>query len=153
MGAGRRVPGSARGVRVAGTIWAGLVTGSGLFMNYAYGWWEGLVLALPIAGFLATRPWFMGIVLVPGAIEVNGWYGSRRIPEEDVLQIDFRDCISLLVGFATGFIPFAGKVRMITIETERDGRGRMKYVPGTLGRYNTVLKTAREMRVHVGLPS
>lgn len=152
MVARRIVRGSARGARVGGTIWACFVAASGLFLNYAFAWWEGLIVAVLTAGFLAVRPWFMGVVLVPGEIEVKGWYGSRRIPEAEVLAIDFRDCISLLVGFGTGFVPFVGKIRMVTIETQPTEKRCVNYLPGTLGRYNTVLGTIREMRAHVGLP-
>lgn len=60
--------------------------------------------------------------------------------------------MSLMVGFQTGFVPFIGRVRMIEVETVRNGRVRFLSLTGTIGRYNTVLNVVREMRVHLGLP-
>lgn len=152
MGAKHTIVGSARGVRVAGSIWALLVVSAGLFLKFAFSYWQPLVPAALIASFLAVRPWFMGIVFTPEAITVKGWYSSFRLSRAEVLHIDFRECISLLVGFGTGFLPLVGKIRMITVETQQGGKWRMRYLPGTLGRYNTVLNVVRETRVHLGLP-
>lgn len=148
----RIVRGSARGVRVAGTIWAVFIFGMAMFMIYAYQWWEGLLIAVPASGFLAIRPWFMGVRLDRDSFLVKSWYRNYRIPAEGIVKIDLVYCFSLLVGSGTGFLPFAGKVRMIEIETVRKDREHFRWISATLGRYNTVLKVAREMRVHVGLP-
>lgn len=143
---------SARGVRVAGAIWAAFVLGMAVFMVYAYSWWDGMLLAAPIAVFLSIRPWFMGIAVDGDTILVRGWYRHQRILSADIVAIDLDKCMSLLVGFQTGFIPFVGKVRMIEIQIMKDGKQRFRSLPGTLGRYNTVLKVARELRGHLGLP-
>lgn len=148
----RIVRGSARGVRVAGTIWAVFIFGMAMFMIYAYQWWEGLLIAVPASGFLAIRPWFMGVRLDRDSFLVKSWYRNYRIPGEGISKIDLEKCYSALVGAGTGFLPFAGKVRMIEVQTVKDDKERFLSIPSALGRYNTVLTVVREMRVHVGLP-
>ena len=145
------VPGSARGVRVAGAVWAALTMATGIFMVYAYAWWDGLLLACVIAGFLTIRPWFMGVGLEGESIVVKGWFRNFRIPADDVVSIELDKCMSLLVGFQTGFIPFVGRVRMVTLELTRNDKTRFSSLPGTIGRYKTVLTLVRAMRVHAGL--
>ena len=149
----RIFPGSARGARVAGGIWALVVLGAGIFVAFAQLRWIGITVAIPISAFLAVRPWLMGIVLIPGSVVVKGWYTLRRFDVDDVSEVDLTNCMSLLVGFATGYIPFAGAVRMVKLTTRRHERSRVVYLPGSLGRYNTVLRVVREMRQHVGLPT
>jgi len=118
---------------------------------YAYAWWEILVCALLVGCFLAAGPWFLGVRLVPGAVVVKGWFRTRRILVERIIKVEPVECISMLVGFGVGFIPFIGKVRMIEVETEERGRWRGTSLPETLGRYNTTLLVAREIRAHAGL--
>jgi hypothetical protein len=146
------VPGSARGVRVAGAIWAGAVLAVSAFMIWAYDWWTGLAFAAPVSVFLAVRPWFMGVVLRDSDVLFKSWWRSRLLLRESITNIELAKCDSLLMGFQVGFLPFVGKVRMMNVEVTAHGRTRFLPLSSTLGRYNTTLKVTRILRSHVGLP-
>lgn len=146
------IPGSARGVRVAGAAWSLVSTVAGVFLLLAYDLWPALLFSSAVSAFLVTRPWFMGVWLDGDSLIVRDWFHAFRLSRHDVVAIDLEKCMSLMVGFQTGFVPFIGRVRMIEVETVRNGRVRFLSLTGTIGRYNTVLNVVREMRVHLGLP-
>ncbi|KAB1864031.1 hypothetical protein [Microbacterium algeriense] len=144
--------GSARGVRVAGAVWALFSMGGGVLLLLEYDLWPAALAFAAVGGFLLIRPWFMGVWLEGDSIRVGGWFHSFRLSRSEVTGIELEKCMGLLVGFQTGFLPFVGRVRMIQVEIVRKGRVRYVSLAGAIGRYNTVLKVVREMRVHVGLP-
>lgn len=139
-------------MRVAGAVWALFSMGAGVLLLLEYNLWPAALAFAAVAGFLLIRPWFMGVWVEGDSIRVGGWFHSFRLSRSEVTGIELEKCMSLLVGFQTGFLPFVGRVRMIQVEIVRKGRVRYVSLAGTIGRYNTVLKVAREMRVHVGLP-
>jgi hypothetical protein len=53
-----------------------------------------------------------------------------------------------MVGFAVGWIPFAGAIRMLEIKTVAN---KLIWLPVTVARRNRAIRLAREVRVALGL--
>jgi len=90
---------------------------------------------------------FLGVWVAEGEAVVSTWFSRRRFVAGDIEVIELELYMGT-GGFAVGWIPIVGNVRMIAV---RLVSGRLVYLPSTIGRFNRVLRVAREVRDAVGL--
>jgi hypothetical protein len=94
-----------------------------------------------------VRSMFLGVWVAEGEVIVSTWFRRRRfvVGEVEVVELEIYMGMG---GFAVGWIPFAGNVRMIGV---RLVSGRLVSLPSTIGRFRRVLRVARKMQIAVGL--
>ena len=134
-----QLKGATYGVRVAGEVFATLwfVVLSGLLA--AYGFAPGVIPFVAYALFLAVRPWFMKASLSGVTLEIRSWFRVYRIDLREVRSIDLSK-YSGLAGFAVGFVPFVGQVRVLHLAFDS---GKSKDFPATIGRRRRVQAIAK----------
>lgn len=135
-------------MRVAGMTFG--VFGCVIAVAGAWGgtnWWL-VVPALPLFAFWLVRPWFLGVWVRDGEVRVNSWFRRYRFESGQVVAVHVVPYHGLVSISPIGWIPIAGAVRMLQVET---ASGRLVSLPVTLGRRNRVLRVARTVRVSVSL--
>ncbi len=141
--------GSANGARIGGTT---LGVPAGVFLLTTMDWtaslsWIGL-LFLALFGFASIRPWALGIWTGEGAVEVRSWFRTYRLRAGDVEAVELV-AYSGLVGFAVGWVPFIGRIRMLEVKLAR--RRLPLSLPSTVARQSRALELARAVRRALGL--
>ncbi len=144
----KSIKGSATGVRVGGGS-----SGALLLLATAVGAWgaSNLWLGLPLAtlfGFMMIRPWFLGVDVGPGKVRIRSWFRDYRLEEGEVVAIDLVNYTGFM-GFGLGWVPIAGRVAMLEIETRE---GRFRWFPATFNTWNRTLRIARQARAALGVP-
>lgn len=147
------VPRATRGARVGGLFVGGCH--AALASNFYVwqpddmpAWLYGLWFAIGL--FVAIRPWWLYVEITEDGFDVNSWFRKYRFRRGEVDSIDIIRVTSMGFGFAVGFIPFVGSVRMIEVVARN---GKATWLPCLVGRRNAVLRLARTLRVQVGLSS
>ncbi|WEK61569.1 MAG: hypothetical protein P0Y60_02045 [Candidatus Microbacterium colombiense] len=143
-----RIP--ARGAQVLALIVGGFWSGFLLLLSFGSEHWWLAASVVSISAAACVRSLFLGMTISPGSVVVTSWLRVHRFEEGDVEAVDF-DKYTGVVGFALGFVPPFGSIRMI--EVKRVSAWTMISLPVTVGRRNAVLRLARRMRVALGLPS
>ena len=113
----------------------------------AANWWIGLPLFALYVWWM-VRPWFLGVWVGERRVVVQSWFRRYTFAEGDVKAIDIVYYFGLVAGAPIGWLPFAGKVRMVQVETTD---GRTHYLAVTLARRNSALQLARRMGAVLGL--
>ena len=155
---GRLLAGSARGVRVMATAWAVFYCVLSIFIivlmvrSHWLDLWAIVPLTLLILSiYLGIRPWFLGMYLIDETFVCRNWIRPFAIKRERVSKVEISDIYTLLTGAFIGWVPFIGRVRMIVIVYERNGRERRYMATSVYGRYRTIQAVANEMRGIAGL--
>jgi hypothetical protein len=108
--------------------------------------WLGFPL-VGLFGFMMIRPWFLGVDVGPGQVRIRSWFRDSLLREGEVVAIDLVKYTGF-IGFGLGWVPFAGRVAMLEIETPQ---GQFRWFPVTFNTRNRALRIAREVRTALGL--
>ncbi len=79
------------------------------------------------------------------------WIRPFAIHFDQVTAVEASDIYTLLTGPFIGWVPFIGRVRMIVIVYEKNGREARYLATTVYGRYRTMQAVANEMREVAGL--
>lgn len=147
-----RIPGSARGARVGGILFA-LVFASALYLPASVADWSqpetrSVLVFAPIFVFWVVRPWFMGVWVADDLVTLRGWFKTTRIPASRIEGVTVVRYFGLWSYGSIGWIPFAGSIGVVKI---REAGGRARDFSGTVGRTRTVRAIAHRIRQRCGI--
>lgn len=147
-----RIPGSARGARVGGSLVSAFF-GSTLYLPTVAADWslsetQSTLILLPFLAFWAVRLWFMGIWILDKNLVLRGWFRRTEIPLSQIEGVTLVRYAGLLSYGSIGWIPIAGPIAVIKI---REASRRAREFSGTVGRKKTVSNVARLIRQKCGI--
>lgn len=149
---GVTVPGSARGVRVAGMS-CGLTFSTATILGTAGGRPpEGVVgvgtvllaaMIYAVCAYSILRPWFMGVCIERDVVVVRSWFRDYRVPLVNIERVSTVPYLGSAAVGEVGWLPFVGSISILRLEGEN---GSSKSFPSTVGGMRTVLRVARTIR-------
>ncbi|UIN30346.1 hypothetical protein [Microbacterium binotii] len=158
LSSGRMLPGSARGVRVWASTWSALTGTLSIFVfllllnTPGSGWLTFLpIIPFALSMYVATRCWSLGMYVTGQTFHCRNWIRTFEVQIENVSAIELWDVTTMLTGSMVSWVPFAGRVRMIVIVYDKNGRTRRYMATSVYGRYRTIRTVADEMRKIAGL--
>lgn len=147
MGGLVTVRGAALFVRVSGGVaavfWASLIAVVSLGASNWY-------IALPayvVLAFTGIRPWLMGVDVRAGEVRVRSWFRVYVLRAGEISAVRLEQ-YSGLAGFAVGWVPFVGAIRVIQIEYVE---GRTRLLRSTVNRRNRCLRLQRVIAESLGV--
>lgn len=142
-----RIPGSARGARVGGCLFAAAFSAPMLTYDWSLPGTKSALWLLLVTVFWLVRPWFMGVWLTSESVIVRGWFRTSVMLLAEIEGVSIVRYAGMFSWGSIGWLPLAGAVAVVKIRV----KGEARDFPGTIGRQVTVRAVARRIREAAGI--